>query len=195
MKINTISLAATAAQRSDYPKLLRPSFAVIGRSNVGKSSLINALTGRQNLARTSSTPGKTRTVNFFLINELCYLIDLPGYGYAAGPAAERKVLSKRVGELLESDWDLRVILHLIDVRHEPTELDTKVAHFLRQGPFPIVWVAVKSDKLSRSQLLSHVQTIRTALKLPADQPLLPFSSKDGTGKDALWRLILAALRP
>jgi GTP-binding protein len=193
LKIRSVELRATAGSARDYPRERLPGITLVGRSNVGKSSLINCLIGRKNLARTSSAPGKTRTVNFYCVNRSFYLIDLPGYGYAKGPKSERAVLARRIEELLQSDWDLRAVLQLIDCRHPPTALDRNVAEYLRSGDLPILWIAVKSDKLSTSRLQRQLGIIRSGLELSGELPLIPFSSVKGVGKREVWRWLIPHL--
>ena len=166
-----------------------PEYAFIGRSNVGKSSLINTLLNRKSLARTSSQPGKTQTINYYNINKEFYLVDLPGYGYAQVSQAEKE----RWGKLMEAYFaaeriDLGILI--VDCRHAPTNNDITMARWFLDSGCPFVVVANKLDKVKKSQLSGNLQTIREDLELPEDCQIIPFSAEKGNGKDELLRRIL-----
>ena len=179
-----MELAAAAYKKKDYPAEDRPEIAFLGRSNVGKSSLINRLLGRKTLAHTSSTPGKTRGIFFYLINETFYLVDLPGYGYARVPQAIRAGWAPLIENYLQTRRTLCGCVHLIDIRHRPSADD--LMKWLDHYQVPRVTVATKADKLSRGAQINRLNMLRRDLKLPAEGPLLAFSAPKGTGKDELW---------
>ena len=168
------------------PDLDFPEIAMVGRSNVGKSSLINKILNRRNLAKSSSTPGKTRTINFYLINQSFHLVDLPGYGYAKVSRSEQQKWGQIIENYLKNRKQLRGVMHLIDIRHEPGENDVLMKEWLSHYDIPILIVATKADKISRGAGLNRLDLLRRELKLPPAEPLLAFSSLAGTGKDKLW---------
>lgn len=189
MKIVSAEVRATVLKPADFPTDGRPELALVGRSNVGKSSLINALVGRRNLARTSSTPGKTRTINFYLINQAFYLVDLPGYGFARVSQAERELWRHRIQDYLEKRSQLVGVIQLIDFRHPPEESDRTMAEWLASRGLPWVVVATKVDKVGRSRWNQHLSAIKAGLQLPPDtQPIL-FSAATGYGKDYLLDIV------
>lgn len=161
---------------------------MVGKSNVGKSSLINSLTGNSKLARTSSEPGKTRLVNLYLINGTFFLVDLPGYGFARAPKTEKEKWAAMIEGYLKGSTHLKRVMQLVDIRHAPTEDDRLMVEYLRHFDIPFTVVATKADKLSKAQRGRSIPAICRAL---AVQPweVIPYSSKDGTGKDAVLALI------
>lgn len=161
-----------------------PEVAFAGKSNVGKSSMINKLTNRGKLARISSTPGKTRLINVFHINEAINLIDLPGYGFAKVSKAEKASWGKMMQDYFAKTEDLCQVFHLVDIRHEPSAEDREMNLFLRQAGIPFTVVATKADKISRGARLKHIAPICRALAVQPWQ-VLPFSSEDGTGREEL----------
>lgn len=189
MKIKQAELKAGAHNIKDFPAWEIPEISFLGRSNVGKSSLINKLIGRKNLARTSSTPGKTRGLYFYLLNGKICFVDLPGYGYARVSRTERQRWAPIIEEYLGERSNLYGCVHLIDCRHEPTEDDRLMADWLRMHSIPRITVATKADKLSRGALLRQLQVIRTELGFFEGEPLLPFSARTGDGRDQLWKAI------
>lgn len=193
MKINKAELKAAAYNLKDFPPWDLPEVSFIGRSNVGKSSLLNSLIGRKNLARISSTPGKTRGLYFYLLNDSFYFVDLPGYGYAKVSKKERERWAPIIEDYLAKRSSLRGCLHLIDCRHEPTADDQLMSQWLRAHTIPTITVATKSDKLSRSALLQQLKVIRSGLGLFEDDRLLPFSAQTAAGRDQLWQEIRSLL--
>ncbi len=189
MEVKDTSLAAIGTNFSHYPVDGRAEIAFVGKSNVGKSTLINAILGRRALARTSSNPGKTRTINFYDVNGLMYVVDLPGYGYAKAPKTEIEKWGKMIEEYLEKRKELRAIILLIDIRHEPGKNDVMMYEWLKHYGYDIVIAATKSDKLNRSQVPRHLSVIRKTLGLGAADVLIPFSGEKKTGVDELWAVI------
>jgi len=187
MEVKTSSLAAIGTNFSHYPVDGRVEIAFAGKSNVGKSTLINAILGRKALARISSNPGKTRTINFYDVNEgLMYVVDLPGYGYAKVPKTEIAKWGKMIEEYLEKREELRAIILLIDIRHEPGKNDVMMYEWLKHYGYDIIIAATKSDKLNRSQIPKHLSVIRKTLGLGASDVLIPFSGEKKTGVEELW---------
>ena len=193
MKIKEAELKAAAYNTKDFPLWDLPEISFIGRSNVGKSSLLNSLIGRKNLARISSTPGKTRGLYFYLLNNKLCFVDLPGYGYAKVSKKERERWAPIIEDYLGSRPNLCGCLHLIDSRHEPTEDDKLMSEWLRMHTIATITVATKADKLSRGALLRQLSVIRKALGLFEEDLLLPFSARTGSGREDLWQAIDAIL--
>ncbi|MDZ4132499.1 MAG: ribosome biogenesis GTP-binding protein YihA/YsxC [Dethiobacteria bacterium] len=193
MKVKEAELHLGAYSVKEFPQWEMPEVSFIGRSNVGKSSLLNNLIGRKNLARTSSTPGKTRGLYFYLLNNKLCFVDLPGYGYAKVSKAERQRWAPIIEDYLATRSNLRGCLHLIDCRHEPTEDDILMSDWLRAHTIRTVTVATKSDKMSRSAMLRQLAIIRKGLGLFEDDLLLPFSAQTGAGRDEIWKAIMALL--
>ncbi len=191
MKIKKAELAITAAWQKQYPEILAIDVVLAGRSNVGKSSLINRLINRKNLARTSSSPGKTRTINFYRIDDRWFFVDLPGYGYAKVSKSERDSFQKMVDEYLAADRP-RVIWQIVDLRHPPTALDLQMNSFLRSKGLPFLVVATKADKLSNNEIAKNKAVMRRELDLKEDE-LIIFSSQNGRGKEELLNKIEAYL--
>ncbi|MBQ1251834.1 MAG: YihA family ribosome biogenesis GTP-binding protein [Firmicutes bacterium] len=187
MKIKKAEMAATAAWQSQYPEVLALDVVLAGRSNVGKSSLVNKLINRKNLARTSSQPGKTRTINFYRIDDGWYFVDLPGYGYAKVSKSERDAFQKMVNEYLKSERR-RVIWQIVDLRHPPTALDRQMNEFLRSKKLPFMVVATKADKLSNNEVAKNKAVMKRELNLKEEE-LVIFSANDGRGKDELLKRI------
>lgn len=192
MRITSASYKCTAVSPSQYPKGDLPEIALVGRSNVGKSSFINAVTGRKSLARTSSQPGKTRTLNFYLINEAFYLVDLPGYGFARVSQAERQRWAAMIEEYLYHRDQLCFIVQLVDIRHEPTADDVQMFEWIKSYHIDAAVIATKADKISRGRYLQHTKVIRNKLGMDADTPLIVFSAIDGTGVEEARKLLLTA---
>ncbi len=193
MKVKQADLKAAAYNTSDFPTWEYPEVSFIGRSNVGKSSLLNTLINRKNLARTSSTPGKTRGLYFYLLNEKLCFVDLPGYGYAKVSKKERERWAPIIEEYLGSRVNLRGCLHLIDCRHEPTESDKMMSDWLRAHTIRTITVATKADKLSRGALQKQMAVIRKGLGLFEEDLLLSFSARFGDGREQVWKAITGLL--
>ncbi len=189
MKVKQAELKAAAYNIDDFPRWDLPEVSFIGRSNVGKSSLLNTLIGRKNLARTSSTPGKTRGLYFYLLNEKLCFVDLPGYGYAKVSKKERQRWEPIIEEYLGSRLNMRGCLHLIDSRHEPTEDDRAMSEWLRAHTINTITIATKADKISRGALARQLTLIRKGLGFFEDDLLLPFSAKTGAGREEVWKAI------
>jgi len=193
MKINEAELKAAAYSEKDFPPWEYPEISFIGRSNVGKSSLLNSLIGRKNLARISSTPGKTRGLYFYLLNKKICFVDLPGYGYAKVSKKERERWAPIIEDYLANRPNFRGCLHLIDSRHEPTEDDKLMSDWLRVHTIPTITVATKADKISRGALIRQLGLIGKGLGLFEDDLLLPFSARSGAGREDLWKAIEALI--
>ena len=189
MNFNNVEFLISAASTKDFPMTRLPEIAFAGKSNVGKSSVINRLLNRKNFARVGDKPGKTIHVNYFTIDNTCYLVDLPGYGYAQVSQKEKE----RWGKLMEDYFaagriDLGVLI--VDYRHPPTKNDITMAHWFLDSGCPFVVVANKMDKLKKSELEPNLVTIREDLELPEHCPIIPFSAEKGNGRDELVKLIL-----
>lgn len=189
MKVNNVSLAAVAVKKEQYPADGRPEVAFVGKSNVGKSSLINTMLNRKALARTSQNPGKTRTINFYDVENEIYLVDLPGYGYARAAKTEIEKWGKMIENYLLKREELRAIIMLVDIRHEPGANDRMMYDWLKHYGYNIIIVATKSDKLKRSQLQKHTSMLRKAFELEQEDILIPFSSESKSGREELWTII------
>jgi len=192
MNFQKVEFLISAASTGDFPQNRLPEIAFAGKSNVGKSSVINRLLQRKNFARVGEKPGKTVHVNYFTIDGKCYLVDLPGYGYAQVSQAEKE----RWGRLMEDYFaanriDLGVMI--VDCRHAPTNNDITMARWFLDSGCPFVVVANKLDKVKKSQLAGNLETIREDLELPDDCPVIPFSAEKGDGRDALVKHILSAV--
>ena len=191
MNFNFVDFLISAASTKDFPSKKYPEIAFAGKSNVGKSSVINRILQRKNFARVGEKPGKTIHVNYFTIDNKCYFVDLPGYGYAKVSQAEKD----RWGKLMESYFSANRIdlgVFIVDARHAPTNNDITMARWFIESGCPFVVVANKLDKLKKSQIEPNLQTIREDLELPEECPVIPFSAEKGTGRDELVRLILSA---
>ena len=191
MNLHNVEFLISAASPKDFPKDRLPEIAFAGKSNVGKSSVINRILQRKNFARVGEKPGKTVHVNYFTVDKKCYFVDLPGYGFAKVSQAEKD----RWGKLMESYFaadriDLGVMI--VDARHAPTNNDVTMANWFMESGCPFVVVANKLDKLKKSEIQPNMLTIRQDLDLPEDCPIIPFSAEKGDGRDDLLKLIFAA---
>lgn len=193
MRVNSVQFVVSALDPRQYPRDRRPEIAFVGRSNVGKSSLLNTLLGRKGLAKTSSTPGKTQTLNFFDVNERFYFVDLPGYGFAKAPKSMKDAWNQVLAEYLRTRDTLRLVVSLVDARHKPSALDVEMLHLLEEAEVPTLVVATKIDKLKRSQRNPAFKAIRETLDLHDDMLVLPFSSETKEGVKELWQVIAAQL--
>lgn len=185
MIIKQAEIFATAVNKSQYPPGNRPEFALSGRSNVGKSSLINSFINRKNLARTSSQPGKTQTLNFYEINKEWFFVDLPGYGYAKSSKADRARWARFIETYLHDRDQLTGVIQLIDMRHPPMDSDRDMVEWLLTYEVPILVAATKADKLSRGHWPKQIKQIRQALSLPETVPVIAYSAVSGQGKEEL----------
>lgn len=199
MKIQSADFAACAVTPAQFPKPILPQIALVGRSNVGKSSLINRLINRKALARTSSTPGKTATINFYRVNKAFDLVDLPGYGYAEVSKSKKAQWAKMIEEFLLKSENLHGVLQIIDLRHPPTDLDVQMFEWLQAEGLPTVVVATKADKIGRSKWEAHRKIAAEALLLTEAprESLIVASAESGEAKDRIWGAIgeLLALPP
>jgi GTP-binding protein len=186
MKILSAEFLLSAVSTEHYPRQPMPEVAFAGRSNVGKSSLINTLLLHKGLAKTSGTPGKTQAINFFLINQRCMLVDLPGYGYAKVPPHVKAAWGKMVETYLQQRKWLRAVVQIVDVRHAPTSQDQQLRNWLMHYGIEIVTVATKADKLKRSQRAKQVGVVRRVLDMAPEEPLHLFSSLNREGRQQLW---------
>lgn len=189
MVIKNVSLDIVCGITSKIPDTGRPEVAFAGKSNVGKSSLINGLMNRKALARTSAQPGKTQTINFYNINEAMYLVDLPGYGYAKVSAAEKEKWGKMIEGYLHNSKELRAVFLLVDIRHKPSANDKQMYDWICHNGYEPVIIATKLDKLKRSQVAKSLKEIRIGLGLPKEGKILPFSAETKQGRDEIWALI------
>lgn len=189
MVIKKVNLDIVIGVTSAIPDTEFPEVAFAGKSNVGKSSLINALMNRKSYARTSSQPGKTQTINFYNINDAMYLVDLPGYGYANASPAVKAKWGKMIEKYLRQSANLKQVFLLVDIRHDPSENDKMMYNWIVDNGFRPVIIATKLDKLKRSQIAKHVKAVRAGLGLKEDYILIPFSSQTKQGLDELWNTI------
>ncbi len=188
MIIKNVDLETVCGITSKLPENTLPEIAFAGKSNVGKSSLINTLMNRKSYARISATPGKTQTINFYNINQELYLVDLPGYGYAKVSEQEKQKWGRMVERYLHGSKQLRAVFLLIDIRHDPSANDKMMYDWIRaQGYAPII-IATKLDKIKRSQKEKQVRAVRQGLGLPPETKLIPFSSVTKQGRDEIWEL-------
>ena len=189
MVIKNVSLDIVCGITSRLPDTGRPEVAFAGKSNVGKSSLINGLMNRKALARTSSQPGKTQTINFYNVNEQIYLVDLPGYGYAKVPESEKEKWGRMIERYLHTSRNLKAVFLLIDIRHDPSANDRQMYEWILHNGYEPIIIATKLDKLKRSQVSKNVKAIRDGLKMRPGSRLIPFSAQTKQGREEIWALI------
>jgi len=190
MEFQTARFITSAPALKDCPDESLPEFCFAGRSNVGKSSLLNKMTNKRRLARTSNTPGKTQQMNYYNIDETCYFVDLPGFGFAKVPEKERKRWGKDIQEYLKNRSTLRLILHLVDARHPPTALDEEFFFWMASNGMPFAVILTKADKLSKNKLTQSVAHTRKVLgSMNIEVPLIPSSADSGSGIDEVQKLI------
>lgn len=185
MKINSVELDVMAVRQSQYPDDGLPEFLMVGRSNVGKSSFVNALVNRKNIARTSSRPGKTQTLNFYLVNDSLYLVDVPGYGYAAVNKDQQKKFGLMIEEYIKSRHELRRVFLLIDFRHKPTEDDLLMYNYLKYYNIPVTIVATKADKVGASKKDKSYKQLTDTLNLVVGDDVVLFSSISKLGREEI----------
>ncbi len=191
MKITSVEFTTSAVRRSQYPTDEMPEFLLVGRSNVGKSSFINTLVNRKSLARISSIPGKTQTLNFYLINEAFYLVDVPGYGFAKVSKQLKNKFGLIIEDYLKERDNLKMVFMLIDFRHKPTNDDVLMYNYLKYYNIPVTIIATKSDKVSKNNYDKNKKIIRDTLNLSKDDDLVLFSAIDKEGKKDVHEKILS----
>lgn len=189
MKINDVELFISAVRRSQYPIDKKPEFLLVGRSNVGKSSFINTIVNRKNLARVSATPGKTQTLNFYEVNNSFFLVDVPGYGYALQGREQQKKFGMMIEEYLAKRDELKRVFMLIDFRHKPTEDDVLMYNFLKYYRIPVTIVATKVDKVNSSKKDANYKAITDTLDLVVGDDIVLFSSVTKLGRDEILNRI------
>ena len=195
MVIKSINLETVCSITSTLPENDKPEIAFAGKSNVGKSSLINALMNRKSYARISATPGKTQTINFYNINDVMYLVDLPGYGYAKVSEKEKEQWGRLIERYLHSSARLKAVFLLIDIRHEPSANDKMMYRWIVDQGYEPVIIATKLDKIKRSQIQKHIKMIREGLSLVPGTKVIPFSSSTKQGREEIWELIETKISP
>ena len=195
MVIKSVNLETVCGVTSTLPVNDKPEFAFAGKSNVGKSSLINALMNRKAYARTSAQPGKTQTINFYNINDALYYVDLPGYGYAKVSQTEKEKWGKMIERYLHKSQQIRQVFLLIDIRHEPGANDKQMYEWIVYNGYRPVIIATKLDKINRSQIQKHVKMLRTGLGMRKDDILIPFSAETKQGREEIWALIESRMAP
>ncbi len=189
MIIKSVALETVCGITSKLPDTDKPEVAFAGKSNVGKSSLINGLMNRKSLARTSAQPGKTQTINYYNINECLYLVDLPGYGYAKVSIQEKEKWGQMIENYLHTSKQLKAVFLLVDIRHEPSANDKQMYEWvLYQGYEPII-IATKLDKINRSQIQKQLKIIRNGLNLKSGTPIFPYSAQTKQGREEIWEFI------
>jgi len=190
MKITSADFIKSAPDASHYPPETLPEIAFLGRSNVGKSSLINSLLNRKGLARTSNTPGRTQLLNFFRVNNRFSFVDLPGYGYARVPMEVKRTWGAMATDYLANRRVLMLSIHIVDSRHDPSQLDHELREWLGFNAKPHLTVATKSDKLSRNELTRNIASIKRAL---GTEDVVPYSAETGAGREQVWNRIVEVL--
>ncbi len=189
MNVNQVELVISAVKKAQHPNENFPEFAFAGRSNVGKSSLINRLVNRKKLARTSSSPGKTATINFYRVENKLFFVDLPGYGYAKVSWTERQKWADMINEYLQVRRQLKAMLLLVDARHKPTKDDCTMFEWIRQSGLEYRVIATKSDKISKTAALENKQVICETLGVDDEARVILFSAKTGLGRDEIWEYV------
>ncbi|HEY2421062.1 MAG TPA: ribosome biogenesis GTP-binding protein YihA/YsxC [Neobacillus sp.] len=189
MKVVSSNIVISAVKPEQYPETELPEFALAGRSNVGKSSFINKMLNRKGLARISSKPGKTQTLNFYLINEVLHFVDVPGYGYAKVSKSERAAWGKMIETYITKREQLKAVVLIVDLRHPPSRDDVMMYDFLKHYEIPCVIIATKADKIPKGKWQKHLKVIREALDVDKNDHMILFSSETGEGKDEAWALL------
>lgn len=186
MKVHNVELVISAVRPEQYPEDGFPEFALAGRSNVGKSSFINKMIGRKSMARISSKPGKTQTLNFYKIEEQLFFVDVPGYGYAKVSKSEREAWGKMIETYITSRELLRAVIQIVDLRHPPSDDDCMMYDFLKYHNIPCIVIATKADKIPKGKWEKHKKMVRDELDMEAHDTMILFSSETGLGFDAAW---------
>lgn len=194
MIIKSVELETVCGITSRLPENKLPEIAFAGKSNVGKSSLINALINRKSFARTSSQPGKTQTINFYKVNDAMYYVDLPGYGYAKVSMTEREKWGRMIEKYLHTSKQLKAVFLLVDIRHEPSQNDRNMYEWIAYNGYEPVVIATKLDKINRSQLNKQVKLIREGLGAKKETIILPFSAANMQGREEIWQLVETLLQ-
>ncbi|MCM3224261.1 ribosome biogenesis GTP-binding protein YihA/YsxC [Terribacillus saccharophilus] len=189
MKVTEAEIVISAVSKKQYPVTHMPEIALAGRSNVGKSSFINKMINRKNLVRTSQKPGKTQTLNFYKINDRFHFVDVPGYGYAKVSKKERNAWGVMLEEYFTERENLKAVVLLVDIRHEPTKDDVSMYEFLKHYELPVVVVATKLDKIPKGKRVQHIKRAAKKLQLLQEDIILPFSSETGEGKEEAWGVL------
>jgi GTP-binding protein len=189
MKVVSSDIVISAVRPAQYPETDLPEFALAGRSNVGKSSFINKMLNRKGLARISSKPGKTQTLNFYLINEILHFVDVPGYGYAKVSKSERAAWGKMIETYITSREQLRAVVLIVDLRHPPTQDDVMMYDFLKHYEIPCIVIATKADKIPRGKWQKYLKVTKETLDLDENDQIVLFSSETGEGKDKAWSIL------
>ncbi|HHY72809.1 MAG TPA: YihA family ribosome biogenesis GTP-binding protein [Bacillus bacterium] len=189
MKVTKAEIVISAVKPEQYPNDAMPNFALAGRSNVGKSSFINKMLNRKNLARTSSKPGKTQTLNFYNINDALYFVDVPGYGFAKVSKKDREAWGKMIETYLTTSDKLRAVIQIVDSRHKPTEDDKLMYSFCKHYEIPVILIATKADKIPKGKWDKHLKIIKETLDVDPNDRVIVFSSETGKGKDEAWAAI------
>ncbi len=186
MKVHNVELVISAVRPEQYPEDGFPEFALAGRSNVGKSSFINKMIGRKSMARISSKPGKTQTLNFYKIEEQLFFVDVPGYGYAKVSKSEREAWGKMIDTYITSRDLLKAVIQIVDLRHPPSDDDCMMYDFLKHHQIPCIVIATKADKIPKGKWEKHKKMVRDELDMEAHDTMIVFSSETGLGFDAAW---------
>jgi len=193
MKVNKAEIEISAVSQAQYPTSNLPEIALAGRSNVGKSSFINKIIGRKSLVRTSIKPGKTRTLNFYSINDALYFVDVPGYGYAQVSKSEREKWGSMMEEYFETRESLRLVVLIIDSRHDPTRDDMQMVEYLHYLEIPLLIIATKLDKVPQSKRAKQLKATKAMFSSYDDVTIIPFSAETGENKDKVWSAMEAYL--
>ncbi|KQL53376.1 GTP-binding protein [Heyndrickxia shackletonii] len=189
MKVNNAEIVISAVKPEQYPDSSLPEFALAGRSNVGKSSFINKMLNRKALARISSKPGKTQTLNFYIIEDSLYFVDVPGYGYAKVSKTERAAWGKMIETYITTRKQLKAVILIVDLRHPPSADDRMMYDFLKHYQIPCIVIATKADKIPKGKWQKHLKITKETLEFDPHDDIIIFSSETGEGKDAAWQAI------
>ncbi|MBU8905072.1 ribosome biogenesis GTP-binding protein YihA/YsxC [Desertibacillus haloalkaliphilus] len=194
MKVTKAELVTSAVKPEHYPKTHLPEIALAGRSNVGKSSFINKMVNRKNLARTSQKPGKTQLLNFFTINDVLHFVDVPGYGFAKVSKKEKEAWGTMIETYIQEREQLKAVVLIIDIRHKPSKDDELMYDWLKHFEIPVILVATKADKVPKGKWQKQLKQIKESLEKDPEDPLLLFSSETAEGKDKIWKTIEAYIK-